>query len=423
MKINTKGQGSTVFSKKKISLIVGAMLVSATSASQAADFEKFYQIDTDFSYQTNPGFGKNSSEEHDVFALKITPSAQFKYADELNEYNLDLGFSIYENSNEKVLVDYVAPEITADWSRELEFGQIGLEANYNHIASRAEVLRLGIDSTGFDSQKANVENITKTGKLRGIFNLNFNAKWSMENYAEYTNVKYSEKIPDLLDYNVIGGESKLIYKNTDRFSTYAAVDYYELDAKKGIQQVTDPNTNIVTTPALNRKDSDVYSLMVGGVYTPSENIKVDFSIGAYDASGEFDDSGVRVGLNGYYVYKRFNMYWDAYRKMLAGGNGVFQINEFFIVGGTYELSEVSNLRASYIRNENKPDSEVSDFDVTYDNLSFAYEHEYEDWKGSVYVQFVGLDLDGDQRRSEVVGLTVSYDPFDFTEFRRNPLNF
>lgn len=108
---------------------------------------------------------------------------------------------------------------------------------------------------------------------------------------------------------------------------------------------------------------------------------------------------------------------------MAGGNGVFQINEFLIVGSTYELTEVSNLRASYIRNENKPDSEVSDFDVTYDNLSFAYEHAYEDWKGSVYVQFVGLDLDGSQRRSEVIGLTISYDPFDFTEFRRNPLNF
>lgn len=417
MKINTMGWGSKVVSQKNLSLLAGAVLLSLAPAVQAADFEKFYQIDTDFSFQTNPGFAKSSSDEEDVFALKVTPSVQLKYADELNEYNLDLGFSVYENSNENVLVDYVAPEITADWSRELEFGQIGILAEYNHIASRAEVLRLGIDNNGFNTNKDNIENITKTGKIRGIFNVDFNSKWSLQNYAEYTNVKYSEDISDLLDYNVVGGESKLIYKNSDQFSSYAAVDYYDLDPKRGILETNN------TITSLTRKDSDVYSLVVGGIYTPSENLKVDFSIGAYDASGEFDDSGVKVGLNGYYVFNRFNMYWDAYRKMMAGGNGVFQVNEFFIVGGTYELTEVSNLRASYIRNENKPDSEVSNFDVTYDNLSFAYEHAYEDWKGSVYVQFVGLDLDGSQRRSEVIGLTVSYDPFDFTEFRRNPLNF
>ncbi len=417
MKINTMGRGSKVFSQKNLSLLAGAAILSIAPVAQTAELEKFYQIDTDFSFQTNPGFAKSSSEEEDVFALKVTPSVQLKYADELNEYNLDLGFSVYENSNEDVLVDYVAPEITADWSRELEFGQIGILAEYNHIASRAEVLRLGIDNNGFNTNKDNVENITKTGKVRGIFNVDFNSKWSLQNYAEYTNVKYSEDISELLDYNVVGVESKLIYKNSDRFSTYAAVDYYDLDPKRGIQEV---NNNI---DPFERKDSDVYSLVVGGIYTPSENLKVDFSIGGYDASGEFDDSGVKVGLNGYYVYNRFNMYWDAYRKMMAGGNGVFQINEFLIVGSTYELTEVSNLRASYIRNENKPDSEVSDFDVTYDNLSFAYEHAYEDWKGSVYVQFVGLDLDGSQRRSEVIGLTISYDPFDFTEFRRNPLNF
>lgn len=411
------GWGSKVVSQKNLSLLAGAVLLSLAPAVQAADFEKFYQIDTDFSFQTNPGFAKSSSDEEDVFALKVTPSVQLKYADELNEYNLDLGFSVYENSNENVLVDYVAPEITADWSRELEFGQIGILAEYNHIASRAEVLRLGIDNNGFNTNKDNIENITKTGKIRGIFNVDFNSKWSLQNYAEYTNVKYSEDISDLLDYNVVGGESKLIYKNSDQFSSYAAVDYYDLDPKRGILETNN------TITSLTRKDSDVYSLVVGGIYTPSENLKVDFSIGAYDASGEFDDSGVKVGLNGYYVFNRFNMYWDAYRKMMAGGNGVFQVNEFFIVGGTYELTEVSNLRASYIRNENKPDSEVSNFDVTYDNLSFAYEHAYEDWKGSVYVQFVGLDLDGSQRRSEVIGLTVSYDPFDFTEFRRNPLNF
>lgn len=423
MKINTMGRNSKVFSQKKLTMLTGAALLVVAPFTQAGDFQKFYQIDTDFSFQTNPGFQKGSAKS-DVFALRVSPSAQFKYADELNEYNLDLGFSVYENTNEDALVDYVAPEIVADWSRELQFGKIGVVAEYNHIASRAETLRLGVNNGAIQD----VENITKTGKVKGIFDVDFNAKWSLNNYAEYTNVKYSEDVSDLADYSVAGAESKLIYKNTDQFSTYAAIDYYDLDPRKGIQDVNvaDPNNpgqTITQRQTLQRDDSDVYSLVIGGIYTPAENIKVDFSIGAYNASGEFDDSGVKVGLNGYYYRDRYTVYWDAYRKMVAGGNGVFQLNEFFIVGGTYQLSEVTNLRASYIRNDNKPDSEVSNFDVVYDNLSFAYEHEYEDWKGSVYVQFVGLDLDGDQRRSEVIGLTISYDPFDFTEFRRNPLNF
>lgn len=399
MNINTKLRGSAVFCKRNISLIVGTMLVSAASTGFAADFEKFYQIDTDFSYQTNPGFGKSSSDEHDVFALRVKPSVQLKYADELSEYNLDVGFAVYENSNERVLVDYVAPEITADWSRELEFAKIGLEFYYDHKASRAESLLL-------NGGNADVENITKTGKLRGRADFDFNAKWSLNNNAEYTNVKYSEDVSDLNDYNLMGGESQLVYKNTDRFSTYAAVDYYDLDPKSSGQ-----------------KDSDVYSLVVGGIYTPSENIKVDFNIGGYDASGRFDDSGVKFFVNGNYTFERYNIYGEAKRQMRAGGNGIFQLEEFFNVGGTYELTETSNVRSSYVRNRIRPDRAVSSFDVVYDNIAFAYERVFEDWKGSVYVNFIGLDLDGDQRRHQVIGLTISYDPFDFKDFRRDPLNF
>ncbi len=382
--------------KKNITLVIGALFAFNASGVLSGEIEKFYQVDSRLTYQSNPGFADNDKES--VFALKVKPSAQFQYADELNQYHLDIGFAIYKNSNEKVLLDYVAPEIIADWSRELEFGQIGLEAKYNEVASRQESLRL-------NGVNADVENVTDTASIKGIFNLDFNAHFSLNNFAEYTNIEYSEDTNNLNDYELIGGSSQLVYKKNDFFSSYAKATYTDLN------------------PSGATKDSDVYALLVGGIYTPSENIKVDLALGGYDASGRFDDSGLQVESNGLYVYNRTALYYNLHRKMVPGGNGVFQMSEYVGIGGKYQLSEVEDLRVGYSRNESTPDRDVSSFDVIYDSISFSYERTYEDWKAAAFVDFVGLDLDGDQRRQNVVGLLISFDPFDFNDLRRNPLNF
>lgn len=383
--------------KKYSMLVLGAVAACNAQVSVASEVETFYQVDTRLTYQSNPGF--DDDDKNSVFALKVKPSAQLQYADELNQYHLNVGLGIYQNSNEDVLLNYIAPEIVADWSRELEFGQIGVEAKYDEFASRTEALRLS-------GANADVDNVTKTGSIKGIFNIDFSDKFSLENAGQYTNVRYSENTDLLSDYNVIGASSQLFYKPSDRFSPYVRAEYSDLNPKRsGI------------------KDSDYYALLVGGVYTPSENIKVDLRVGAYDASGQFDDSGLQLESNGKYVLNRTVLYYGLHRKMVAGGNGVYQLNDFYNVGGTYQLSEVSNFRAGYVRSKTRPDREISSFDVIYDALSFAYERTYEDWKASAFVDFQGLDLDGDQNRQNVIGLSVSFDPFDFNDFRRNPLDF
>lgn len=376
----------------------GTLLASSVQLAVAGAVETFYQVESQLTYQSNPGFEDN--DETSVFALKIKPSVQFEYADELNQYHLDLGLAIYQNTNEDFLLNYIAPEIVADWSRELEFGQIGVEAKYDRIASRAESLTL-------NGAVNDVENVTDTASIKGIFNIDFSEKFSLNNAAQYTDVQYSEELTGLLnDYNLIGASTQLNYKSSDRFTTYAKVDYSDLD----------PSGSAIT-------DSDVYALLVGGIYTPSEDIKVDLGIGSYDASGRFDDRGLQLESEGFYNYNRTRVYYTLHRKMVAGGNGIYQLNTLVDLGGIYQLTERSDFRASYARSKLRQDRAVSSFDTVYDRYSLAYERTYEDWKASVFIDFVGLDLDGDQRRQNVIGLQVSFDPFDFDDLRRNPLNF
>jgi hypothetical protein len=385
--------------RKYSRLMLGLFAISSTvQVSVAGEVEKFYQVESKLSYQSNPGF--LDKDKSSVFALKIKPSAQIKYADELNQYNLNVGLGIYKNSNEKVLLDYIAPEIVADWSRELEFGKIGLEATYNEVAARAEALRL--NGTNID-----VENVTKRAGIKGIFNFEFNDRFSVNNSLGYQNVKYSEKAGGFNDYRVLEAGSQLVYKKSDRFSTYAEVEYSDLNPSSGG----------------GAENSDVYALLAGGIYTPSEDIKVELAVGGYDASGRFDDSGLRLKSNASYSYNRMTLNFNADRGMFAGGNGIYQLGETINVGGVYQMSENSDISTRYVWSKTSPDREVSSFDVIYDALSIAYGRRYEDWRASVYVDFIGLDLDGDQRRQSVIGLMVSFDPFDFNDSRRNPLTF
>lgn len=383
--------------KKYTKLLLGTLLASYATVGAAGALEKFYKVDTQLSYQSNPGF--SDIDKRSVWALRVKPSAQLQYADELNQYNLDIGFNIYQNSNEDVLLNYVAPELRADWSRELEFGRVGLEAKYDQFAARAESLLL-------NGVNLDVENVRKTANIKGIFDIDFNATYSLNNSAEYRDITYSEDTANLNDYDLMSASSQLIRKSSDRFSAYATVNYSDLNPK-GAGSI----------------DSDVYGLVVGGIYTPSDEIRVNLAVGGYDASGRFDDSGVKIDSDGYYVYNRTRLSYRAYRKMNAGGNGIYQLNELVNVNAKYQLTELSNMGVSVTRVWSTPDSSVSNNDVVFDTVRLSYQRIYEDWKAKAFVSFVGLEISGDQRRQNVVGILLSYDPFDFNESRRNPLNF
>ncbi len=397
MKTNM-GKRLPVFYKTR-NLVMATVLAMTSSTSYALDFETYYKVDADFGYQNNPAFAK--TDKSSVFSTRIAPSVQFSYADDYNQYNVDVGVSIYENSNEDVLVDYIAPNIAADWSRELEFMRIGIEATYNHVAARAQSLLA-------DGNNQTVDNIARTGTIKGSIDVDFNAKWSLDNQAQYQRVTYTADVANLGDFDLYGGESQLNYKNSDQFTTYTAADYYEYEIQSG-----------------NAKDSDIYSLVVGTIYTPAENITVDLSLGGYDVSGVFDDSGVRYAVDAEYALDRVTFYGEMYRKMIAAGLGIFQLNQHFNVGANYQLSEVSSVSGLLAHNKARGEAAVGSQDVTFQSIGFSYDRNYEKWRASLYADFSSLDVDGGSGRTNnrAVGVRVSWDPFDSGAERRNPLDF
>ncbi len=365
---------------------VGFLFLANAAVSHAAEFEKFFQVKSDLSYLSNPGF--SDSDKDSAFALKISPELQMSLNDDLNKYYLNAGVIINQNSNERVLVDYVAPNLLGGWNRELAFGKFGLEGKYYEEASRIEQLQ----RTG---ALTNVENITKRGSIKALLNIDFNASFSLNNNVEYGNIRYSETT-NLNDYELFSGDSKLIYKRSDKIGIYTQLAYTELS----------PSGNVIP-------NSDVTSLVVGGIYTPSDALTLDANIGAYDASGRFSDNGIQAAVTAAYSYNRFNTYLTLTRKMAPGGDGVFQMNDFGLIGGTYEIGENQSIGSEYFSSKSRPDREVSSFDVTYDSFGVFYSRRYENWTGRVYVNAIGLDLDGDQRRQHVVGFSLNYEPMKF----------
>lgn len=365
---------------------VGVLFLVNAAVSHAAEFEKFFQVKSDFAYLSNPLFSKTDKESS--FSLRVNPELQISLNDDLNKYYLNAGLNIIENTNDDVLVDLVAPNLLAGWNRELAFGKFGLEGKYYEEASRIEQLQ----RTG---SNANVDNITEKVGLKALLNLDFNANFSLNNNLEYGNTRYSET-GFLNDYELFSGDSKLIYKKSDKISAYTQLAYIELA----------PDGSVLP-------NSDVTSLVFGGIYTPSESLTVDANIGVYDASGRFSDNGIQAAITASYGFDRFNTYVNAFRKMTPGGDGIFQQSTFWLVGGTYEVAENSSIGSEYFSNKSRPDREVSSFDVTYDSFGVFYSRRYENWTGRVYVNAIGLDLDGDQRRQQVIGFSLNYEPIKF----------
>jgi hypothetical protein len=380
-KLKINGEPASLF---KVSL--GFILLANSALGYGAEFEKFFQIKSDLSYLSNPLFSDNDKESS--FSLRVNPEVQLSLNDDLNKYFLNAGLTVIENTNDDVLVDLVAPNLLGGWNRELAFGKFGLEGKYFEEASRIEQLQ----RTG---SNANVDNITKKASLKALLNIDFNANFSLNNNLEYGNTRYSET-GFLNDYELFSGDSKLIYKKSDKVGIYTQLAYTELD----------PDGNVLP-------NSDVTSLVVGGIYTPSESLTLDVNVGAYDASGRFSDNGIQAAINVTYAFNRFNTYFNAFRKMTPGGDGVFQLSDFWLIGGTYEVGENQSIGSEYFSNKSRPDREVSSFDVTYDSFGIFYSRRYENWTGRIYVNAIGLDLDGDQRRQNVIGFSLNYEPLKF----------
>ena len=374
-----------------LKLLVSSLFLFGAQHLQAAEVEKEFFLGGEVQHLSNPSYVENNKKPVTVF--KIEPALNLTMATELNKLYLKSLLAIYRNSNEDVLPNRENPTLIVGWERTLSSGLFGLEAEYNETAALTEQInRLG-QSTG-----NNVDNQTRTKKISGKWDHDFNSRVSINNLAYYSDVSYSEKTDSLIDYSLAGIRSKLIYHNSEVFSTYGLLGYDQLSPDN-----SDPKTK-------NSK------LRLGFVSTPFDGVEVDVNGGLYRTSGSRSDTGFEGEVVGKHVRDRITYTMGLSRLLVPGGVNNFQKTDAFTFGAKYLLSELQSLGADYSFTRNKIDSQnqvTTVGTVRNQSISAFYAHTFKDWEARATAKFVALDVDGSNRYGNEIGVSLIYGPLSF----------
>ncbi|MFZ2538188.1 MAG: hypothetical protein WAX04_04735 [Oscillospiraceae bacterium] len=373
-----------------LKLLVSSLFLFGVQHLQAAEVEKEFYLGAEVQHLSNPSFEESNKKPVTVF--KIEPAVNLSMATELNKLYLKSLLAIYRNSNEDVLPNRENPTLIVGWERTLSSGLFGLEAEYNETAALTEQInRLG-QSTG-----NNVDNQTRTKKISGKWDHDFNSKVSMKNEVRYSDVSYSESTPFLVDYTLAGLRSKLIYHNSEIFSTYGLLGY---------DQYSPDNSNPKTRIARYR---------LGVISTPLDGLEIDANGGFYKTTGFSSETGFEGEIVGKYERDRISYTLGLSRLLVPSGVSDFQKTDALALGVKYLMSDLETLGADYTHTRNKTENQIVSTVGTVRNQSVGvfYARSFKDWEARATAKFIALDVDGSNRYGNEIGVSLIYGPLSF----------
>ncbi len=372
--------------KSALLLIATSTFIFLVPNANAVDVEKKIIVTMGVDHDSNPDLvEKNKSP---VWIYTIVPQFQLDVKDQVNRWYLDAAVLVQRHSNETVLINREDPRLAIGWDRTYESGMFGLKGTYLESSSRAAELK----STGAFSK---IDNTQKDKTLSANWQHNISSRWSVLTEGAYRDVVFTT--PGSLDNYKLGDiSSKLSYANNEKLDTSIQLGYSHLHPEK-----TFDNTDLVR-------------LTMGANYQVNEGFRLASRAGIYNLSGRQSDTDWEAGIKADYEQARMNYSAELSRGLTASGIGGFQKADSLKLGWLFNMSDLHRVGASFSLEKNKKDNDVGLENLNFQQIGAFYERSLSGhWLARLSASNRELDAPGTTSHSNIIGLSVAYDSFNF----------
>lgn len=374
-------------------LLISAMLVLPLAPmASAAEVSNRFIINTSIERNSNPALVE--SAETPVWLYTLLPQYNLNVSDGLNVWYLESALLLQKPSNNEVFFDRQDPRLLLGWNRTYQSGTYGLRAGYEQSAG----IILQVLSRGA-VVNANIKQRTKF--IEANWQHDFSARWSLVNQATYNRTKF-EGLPaaegvgtGFVDFDVSEVKSKLAFANTEKLSTYAELGYLQFMPRAFID------------------DTDLHRFQLGANYLIKEGLTVGAYGGLYTVSDRQSDSGWEAGIQANYTLERVDYSAKLARTLVPGIFG-FQLTDAFEAAWGYNISERNLVGADYSFSKNEGDDLVGLPAIDNHTLGAYYERRLSNhWKTRFLASYLMIDIDGSERKGNLIGVTLTYDTAGF----------
>lgn len=374
------------FKKSALQLIATSAFILVAQSANAVDIEKKVIVTAGVDHDSNPDLVKKNQSP--VWIYTVIPQIQLDAKDQVNRWYLDAAVLVQRHSNETVLINREDPRLAIGWDRTYESGMFGLKGTYVESSSRAAELK----ATGAFTKKDDTQ---KDKTLSANWQHNIAPRWSVLTEGAYRDVVFTA--PGTLDNYKLGDISaKLGYANNEKLDTSIRLGYSHLHPEKTFD------------------DTDLVRLTLGANYQVNEGFRLASHAGIYNLSGRQSDTDWEAGIKADYEQDRMNYSAELIRGLTASGIGGFQKTDSLKLGLLFNMSDLHRIGASYSLEKNRKDKDVGLTNLDFQQIGAFYERSLSShWLARLSASNKELDAPGSTSHSNVIGLSVTYDSFNF----------